>query len=78
MYQKYADINLWKFEILSISEDRIKGIKEVICNISGSNVFSKLKFEWEFIEFKECHTTESSGRVHTSAACSCSYQKLKK
>ena len=45
MYQKYADINSWKFEILSISETGLKGVKEVICNISGTNVFSKLKFE---------------------------------
>ena len=41
MYQKYADINFWKFEILSISETGLKGVKEVICNISGTNVFSK-------------------------------------
>ena len=43
MYQKYADNNSWKFEVLSISETGLKGIKEVICNISGYNVFSKLK-----------------------------------
>ena len=45
MYQKYADIKKWKFEVLSISETELKGIKEVICNISGNNVFSRLKFE---------------------------------
>ena len=39
MYQKYADINSWKFEILSISETGLKGVKEAICNISGKNVF---------------------------------------
>ena len=38
MYQRYADINNWKFEILSISETGLKGIKEVVCNISGINV----------------------------------------
>ena len=43
MYQKFSDLNNWKFEILSISETGLKGIKEVICNISGYNVFSKLK-----------------------------------
>ncbi len=68
MYQKYADINLWKFEILSISETGLKGIKEVICNISGSNVFSKLKFESGVHRVQRVPTTESSGRVHTSAA----------
>ena len=44
MYQKYADLKKWKFEILSISETGLKGIKEVICNITGKNVFSRLKF----------------------------------
>ena len=68
MYQKYADINLWKFEILSISETGLKGIKEVICNISGSNVFSKLKFESGVHRVQRVPSTESSGRVHTSAA----------
>ena len=68
MYQKYADINSWKFEILSISETGLKGIKEVICNISGVNVFSKLKFESGVHRVQRVPTTESSGRVHTSAA----------
>ena len=45
MYQRFSDLNDWKFEVLSISETGLKGIKEVICNISGFNVFSKLKFE---------------------------------
>ena len=68
MYQKYADINSWKFEILSISETGLKGVKEVICNISGTNVFSKLKFESGVHRVQRVPTTESSGRVHTSAA----------
>jgi len=68
MYQKYADLNSWKLEILSISETGLKGIKEVICNISGYNVFSKLKFESGVHRVQRIPTTESSGRVHTSAA----------
>ena len=68
MYQKYADINSWKLEVLSISETGLKGIKEVICNISGYNVFSKLKFESGVHRVQRIPTTESSGRVHTSAA----------
>jgi peptide chain release factor 1 len=68
MYQKYSDINNWKFEILSISETGLKGIKEVICNISGYNVFSKLKFESGVHRVQRVPSTESSGRVHTSAA----------
>ena len=68
MYQKYADLNSWKLEVLSISETGLKGIKEVICNISGYNVFSKLKFESGVHRVQRIPTTESSGRVHTSAA----------
>ncbi len=68
MYQRYADFNSWKFEILSISETGLKGVKEVICNISGTNVFSKLKFESGVHRVQRVPTTESSGRVHTSAA----------
>jgi len=68
MYQKFSDINDWKFEILSISETGLKGIKEVICNISGHNVFSKLKFESGVHRVQRVPSTESSGRVHTSAA----------
>tara|TARA_B100001540_G_C15765167_1_gene623635 strand:+ start:24 stop:1100 length:1077 start_codon:yes stop_codon:yes gene_type:complete len=68
MYQRFSDLNDWKFEILSISETGLKGIKEVICNISGYNVFSKLKFESGVHRVQRVPTTESSGRVHTSAA----------
>ncbi len=68
MYQRFSDINNWKFEVLSISETGLKGIKEVICNISGYNVFSKLKFESGVHRVQRVPSTESSGRVHTSAA----------
>ena len=68
MYKKYADLNSWQLEVLSISETGLKGIKEVICNISGNNVFSKLKFESGVHRVQRIPTTESSGRVHTSAA----------
>ncbi len=68
MYQKYADVKNWKFDILSISETGLKGIKEVICIISGSNVFSRLKFESGVHRVQRIPLTETSGRVHTSAA----------
>ncbi len=68
MYQRYADLNSWKFDILSISETGLKGVKEVICNIAGQNVFSKLKFESGVHRVQRVPATESSGRVHTSAA----------
>ena len=68
MYQKYSEINLWKFEVLSISETGLKGIKEVICNISGKNVFSKMKYESGVHRVQRVPATENNGRVHTSAA----------
>ena len=68
MYQKYSEINSWQFDILSISETGLKGIKEVICNISGKSVFSKMKFESGVHRVQRVPSTESSGRVHTSAA----------
>lgn len=68
MYQKYADIKNWKFEVLSISETGLKGIKEAICNIRGKNVFAKLKFESGVHRVQRIPITETGGRIHTSAA----------
>ena len=68
MYQKFSDSNSWSFEILSISETGLKGIKEVVCNISGKNVFSKMKYESGVHRVQRVPDTETQGRVHTSAA----------
>ena len=68
MYQKFSEINSWKFEIMSMSETGLNGIKEVICNISGKNVFSKMKYESGVHRVQRVPSTENSGRVHTSAA----------
>ena len=68
MYQKYSDTNSWNFEILSISETGLKGIKEVICNVSGKNVFFFFLYESGVHRVQRVPSTESSGRVHTSAA----------
>ena len=68
MYQKYADTKKWKFEILSLSETGLKGIKEAICAISGKNVFARLKFESGVHRVQRIPITETGGRVHTSAA----------
>lgn len=68
MYQRYASIKGWKFEIMSASESDVGGFKEVICNVSGQNVFEKLKFESGVHRVQRVPETESQGRVHTSAA----------
>ena len=68
MYHRFSSINSWKFETISVSEIGIGGYKEAMALISGSNVFERLKFESGVHRVQRVPTTESSGRVHTSAA----------
>lgn len=68
MYHRYAERKNWKFEILSYSETGIGGYKDASAIISGKDVFSKLKFESGVHRVQRVPETESSGRVHTSAA----------
>lgn len=68
MYQKYAEKRQWKFEIMSISDTGKGGCKEVITSISGKSVFAHLKFESGVHRVQRVPETESSGRLHTSAA----------
>jgi len=68
MYHRYADLKGWKFEILSISEIGVGGYKEASASIKGHSVFSKLKFESGVHRVQRVPQTESSGRIHTSAA----------
>lgn len=68
MYQRYAEKNRWKFEILTISETGIGGYKEASASISGKGVFARLKFESGVHRVQRVPETESGGRVHTSAA----------
>ncbi|PCJ29019.1 MAG: peptide chain release factor 1 [Rickettsiales bacterium] len=68
MYQRYAAIKGWKFEILSISEIGVGGYKDASALIKGDGVFSRLKFESGVHRVQRVPKTESSGRIHTSAA----------
>lgn len=68
MYQRYAESHRWKFEILTISETGIGGYKEASALISGNGVFARLKFESGVHRVQRVPDTESSGRIHTSAA----------
>lgn len=68
MYARYAELKNWKFEILSISDTGIGGYKEASALIKGRDVFSKLKFESGVHRVQRIPETESSGRIHTSAA----------
>lgn len=68
MYQRYAEMHGWRFEIMSISDIGIGGYKEASALISGQGVFSRLKFESGVHRVQRVPQTESSGRIHTSAA----------
>ncbi len=68
MYQRYAENRKWKFELLSLNETGIGGYKEAIASISGPGVFARLKFESGVHRVQRVPETESSGRIHTSAA----------
>lgn len=68
MYEMYAEIHGWKFEILEFSESGIGAIKEASVSISGKGVFSRLKFESGVHRVQRVPETEASGRIHTSAA----------
>jgi len=68
MYQRYADAHKWKFEVMELNETGIGGYKEAIANISGRDVFARLKFESGVHRVQRVPTTESGGRIHTSAA----------
>ena len=68
MYQRYCENNGWKFEILSISESLSGSYKEACALVSGTYVFSKLKFESGVHRVQRVPETEASGRIHTSAA----------
>ncbi|MBV8939553.1 MAG: peptide chain release factor 1 [Alphaproteobacteria bacterium] len=68
MYQRYAAIRGWKFEVLSISDTGIGGYKEASASISGQGVFARLKFESGVHRVQRVPQTEAGGRIHTSAA----------
>ena len=69
MYTRYAERQRWKVEILSSSYSTTgSGIKEVVAMIKGKEVYSKLKFESGVHRVQRVPTTESQGRIHTSAA----------
>jgi len=68
MYQRYAEAQGWKVELISASESEMGGYKEVVASITGQGVFAKLKFESGVHRVQRVPATESGGRIHTSAA----------
>jgi len=68
MYERYASIRGWKFELVSASESEVGGFKEIIATVSGRGVFARLKFESGVHRVQRVPVTEAGGRIHTSAA----------
>lgn len=67
MYLRYAERCGWKSEIVSANESDLGGYKEVIVRIAGDNIYGRLKFESGGHRVQRVPTTESQGRIHTSA-----------
>src|SRR5438105_10583738 len=68
MYQRFAEEQGWRFELISASASEMGGYKEAIASINGPGVFAKLKFESGVHRVQRVPVTESGGRIHTSAA----------
>ena len=67
-YLRYCQLQGWKTEILSSSVSELGGVKEIIAEIKGKKVFSKLKFESGVHRVQRIPQTETAGRIHTSTA----------
>jgi peptide chain release factor 1 len=67
MYQRYAELQDWKFSLVDINDNGLGGIKEVTFEINGSGVYRKMKHEAGTHRVQRVPSTESQGRIHTSA-----------
>jgi peptide chain release factor 1 len=68
MYQRYAETQGWRVELISASPSEMGGYKEVVASVAGTGVFARLKFESGVHRVQRVPVTESGGRIHTSAA----------
>lgn len=68
LYQRFAEKNRWKFELLNLSDNGIGGIKEASVLVKGNGVYSRLKYESGTHRVQRIPQTESGGRIHTSTA----------
>jgi len=76
MYGKYFESQGWKEEVLQINEGTVGGYSKIVIEVSGDNVYGKLKFESGAHRVQRVPQTESQGRVHTSAATVVAMPKL--
>jgi peptide chain release factor 1 len=68
MYRRYAEGRGWRFEVLDISENDLGGYREAVAEITGTDVFARLKYESGVHRVQRVPITESQGRIHTSTA----------
>jgi len=68
MYQRYAEARGWRWEVIELQETELGGVKEAVIRIGGENVFARLKYESGVHRVQRVPSTESGGRIHTSAA----------
>ena len=68
MYEQYARQNGWGFEVMAVNETGLGGLKEAMATLTGIGAFARMKFESGVHRVQRVPTTESGGRVHTSAA----------
>jgi peptide chain release factor 1 len=66
MYQRYAGLRGWRFEILEYNDTELGGLKEGIAEITGRSVFARLKYESGVHRVQRVPATENQGRIHTS------------
>ncbi len=68
MYQKHAEAQGWRFDLLELSESELGGVREAVARIEGEGVFARLKYESGVHRVQRVPETEAGGRIHTSAA----------
>ena len=68
MYAKFCETKGWKMEVSNANEGTAGGFKEVVCSVTGDNVYGILKYESGVHRVQRVPATETQGRVHTSAA----------
>ena len=68
MYQRYAEMSGWVFEVIEEQQTELGGVKELVALVKGEGVFARLKYESGVHRVQRVPETESGGRIHTSAA----------
>ena len=68
MYHRYAEAKGWMFEVITEAATELGGIKEAVVSLKGSDIYARMKFESGVHRVQRVPTTESGGRIHTSAA----------